>query len=519
MTAAHCVSADAEENRDEEYQLHVGVTNFDGRPSPVVIDVIAVYTAPRQLRRPDLTDGADMALLYLGREIPAGFTFVRVNSNNSVPPVSAFARATGYGQQAFREFFSVGKLLEVDLPIVSQKECNGTFPFDQDLICTGYKTRECGVCFGDSGGALLQYTPDGAPVIIGIPSKSVGCGSLGFYDGHARVSDFVPWMKAVGAVFEEAGDAVQVFGDTEAEEEEPEPSREPNCPAVLDAPPGEQAGEKDGKLVGIELSPDDARFMVALWTFGLRCSGVLISRFWVITTAECRVEWDWRVLIGGRYGFSGYQAEIDTVFNGTDGRISPFDDYTAGNITLIRLRDTTIDTGASVLVNNGPGLPKVGAFGRFFGYSSQVPSLTFNSTTDRARLLAQLEIPVADQGSCLRNKTVRKVTFCAGFGSESCDACGFSDIGGPLLQYDLTGMPILMGILLKRGNCFGRGSNVGVYADVRKFLPFLRAVGAVFETSADAVQVFSKARPEDESEASPEAEFFGRGSSDLKVGW
>lgn len=69
-----------------------------------------------------------------------------------------------------------------------------TFPF---LIC--FRVYICSS--GDSGGPLITYMGR-EPIVVGIASNSVDCGTTTFPALFSRVSTVVPWMRQIGADFE-----------------------------------------------------------------------------------------------------------------------------------------------------------------------------------------------------------------------------------------------------------------------------------------------------------------------------
>lgn len=171
---------------------------------------------------PGAEEADDIALIELAEPAPSDLTFVKVNTNALHPLQNAAVRAVGFGATMFAGA-SGGELRQVDAPARSLDECkflyrgveSSLLDLDFRSMCIGYLRGRCGVCHGDSGGPLVQFDADGGVVQVGVASRSFGCAWEGLPPIFVRVSEFVDWMRDVGAEFETSDQALQV--DTEPE--------------------------------------------------------------------------------------------------------------------------------------------------------------------------------------------------------------------------------------------------------------------------------------------------------------
>eukprot|EP00177_Eucheuma_denticulatum_P000997 GFKZ01001808.1.p1 GENE.GFKZ01001808.1~~GFKZ01001808.1.p1 ORF type:complete len:277 (-),score=21.42 GFKZ01001808.1:553-1383(-) len=161
-------------------------------------------------------DADDIALIELAEPAPSDLTFVKINTNASLPLPNAALRSSGFGFTMYAGTASE-QMRQVDIPARSMDEClflfRGTeadlLDLDFRSICGGYFKGRCGVCNGDSGGPLVQLDADGSVVQVGITSRTAGCAWAGLPALFVRVSEFVDWMREVGAEFETSDQAVQ----------------------------------------------------------------------------------------------------------------------------------------------------------------------------------------------------------------------------------------------------------------------------------------------------------------------
>lgn len=106
---------------------------------------------------------------------------------------------TGWGRLSYQGQ-SPNLLQAVTIPTIEQESCKNMFSeylnVTSNMLCAGSIQGGKGVCNGDSGGPL-QCKERGKWYQIGITSWGVGCGEPYLPGVFARVSNYLPWIKAV----------------------------------------------------------------------------------------------------------------------------------------------------------------------------------------------------------------------------------------------------------------------------------------------------------------------------------
>uniref|UniRef100_A0A8C9XUD5 trypsin n=1 Tax=Sander lucioperca TaxID=283035 RepID=A0A8C9XUD5_SANLU len=90
-----------------------------------------------------------------------------------------------------------GNLMEVNVPIVGNRECNcdyGVGSITNNMICAGLRAGGKDSCQGDSGGPLVSK--QGSRWILGgIVSFGNGCAQPNFPGVYTRVSQYQSWIN------------------------------------------------------------------------------------------------------------------------------------------------------------------------------------------------------------------------------------------------------------------------------------------------------------------------------------
>lgn len=447
----------------------------------------------------------DIALVKLSRDAPPNATFATVNADPKLPPVQSFIRVVGYGKTDESQFMTDETLRQVDVPVTTMAYCTSIYAgLSSDKVCAGYGPGGCDSCQGDSGGPMLQFDKQGRPVVLGTVSSGFGCAQPQIPGVYMRTAPVIDWMKSVGASFTIAGKVAQVFDDTPPLSPIPTPSPRPSppplptsspspiptvCPVVLSPhPPAPVSVER---IIGGSLSTRiTASYIVALEQFfDFQCTGVLISKRWLLTAAHCGVSMSWIARFGGLDAFSGEERAIDKIFIPDQTNASFPSDFSE-DIALIRLTTDAPSTSTFVSVNANDSLPLTNSFARMVGYGRTDPV----GAGRGGDALRQVDLPIVPSKDCfLAYDWLTDDRVCAGFADGGCDAC-YGDGGGPLLQFDKDGQPVLMGLASGGEGCALAGFP-GVYMRMAPFVSWFKRVGADFKTTRKAVQVYGDLTP------------------------
>lgn len=447
----------------------------------------------------------DSALLQLSHDAPSNAEFVPINADPNIPPIQAFVRAVGYGREFEDEAQSSNMLRQVDIPVTTFAFCKSIYrTIADDKVCAGYGDGGCDSCQGDSGGPLLLYDKYARPVVIATVSSGIGCARPATPGVYMRTSAVIDWITSVGADFRIANDFNVILDETPPLSPLPAPSSQPSflpfptpsslpaptvCPVVLPQhPPRPQSKPR---IVGGSLSSrTTARYLAAISSsLEYRCSGVLISKRWVLTTAHCQVQTSYIVRIGGLDGTSGEQYNVDSVFTPKQTNTS-FPTSFSEDIALVKLSKDAPKTASFAKLNSNLDLPETGAFARAAGYGRTDPV----GVSRGGEELRQVDVPIVPMNRCFdAYEWVTEDRVCAGYPDGGCDAC-FGDGGGPLLQFDQNGHPVVVGLSSGGLGCALAGFP-GVYMRVAPFLSWMRSVGADFTTAARATQFTRPTRP------------------------
>ncbi|MBZ3875317.1 Ovochymase-2, partial [Sciurus carolinensis] len=211
ITAAHCVA-----NRNFASNLNVTAGEYDlsqEEPGEQTLTIETIIIHPRfSIKKPM---DYDIAILRMAGTFQFG-------KGQSVGPVclpepgerfeAGFICTTaGWGRLTEDGILSQ-VLQEVNLPILSQKECVAALltlrkPFNgKTFLCTGSPDGGRDACQGDSGGSLMCRNKKGAWTLAGVTSWGLGCGRGWRNNGQRNeqgspgiftdLSKVLPWIHA-----------------------------------------------------------------------------------------------------------------------------------------------------------------------------------------------------------------------------------------------------------------------------------------------------------------------------------
>jgi secreted trypsin-like serine protease len=200
LTAAHCVAA---RKSADGLTVREG-TNTAGGGREIEVARIIVHERFREVNG-GLLD--DIALLQLAAPAQAPRQLLLSNKLRSeFLKDGGMATVIGYGRMGARppgapqSLSGPGsdKLLQVDVPVVSQVKCTRVYDAQQitdATVCAGFEEGKKDACNGDSGGPLFVRSPLKENVQVGIVSWGPGCAPPKFYGVYSSVGHFEDWIR------------------------------------------------------------------------------------------------------------------------------------------------------------------------------------------------------------------------------------------------------------------------------------------------------------------------------------
>ena len=195
LTAAHCLVDETADNVD----IVSGTSDLTsgGRRSPS-----AAIFVHRDYDKASMDN--DIALIRLRHPASAPTVdpiWPDLAQNVAVP--GRPATVTGWGNLSSESEQWPERLMEVDLPLVSQTACRSGYAgtgnvITDNMFCAGYQQGAADSCQGDSGGPMVIDDGSGRYVQLGVVSWGVGCAEAGHYGVYTRLEkygDWIDWVK------------------------------------------------------------------------------------------------------------------------------------------------------------------------------------------------------------------------------------------------------------------------------------------------------------------------------------
>jgi secreted trypsin-like serine protease len=196
LTAAHCVDNSMVGKDPKRLDVIAGTLTY--KTGGVRSDVVKIFVNPKW-RQSGTQYDFDAALLKLKTPVSV-VTPIKVIAPNGTLPEGPTVRVSGWG--AISEGGPVSeKLLSVDVPVISNAECNKPESYDgrvsAQMFCAGVRAGGLDSCQGDSGGPVMSTAsnPAGTPELVGIVSWGFGCGRKLQPGVYTRVSTVSQWVS------------------------------------------------------------------------------------------------------------------------------------------------------------------------------------------------------------------------------------------------------------------------------------------------------------------------------------
>jgi trypsin len=194
LSAAHCVEDTRNPSR---YSFRIGgVRNLGGSGGETI-------TADQVIVHPNYEGtGYDVSLFHLQRaSVYQPIALANPDTQRDLWEPGDQARVIGYGGQVFLVPSLDENLREVDVPVVSDEDCEATVfqGIDENTeVCAGEFQGTEDSCQGDSGGPLMVRDSLGKFVQMGVVSWGNGCAVPTQYGIYARVGDHTlyDWIQA-----------------------------------------------------------------------------------------------------------------------------------------------------------------------------------------------------------------------------------------------------------------------------------------------------------------------------------
>uniref|UniRef100_A0A673CP97 trypsin n=1 Tax=Sphaeramia orbicularis TaxID=375764 RepID=A0A673CP97_9TELE len=136
----------------------------------------------------------DIMLMKLAHPVTVNEYVKPIALPKACPNPGDMCKVTGWGNIYTDSVFNPFQLRCVEVPIVSHKDCDVSYPgqITERMLCAGYPEGGKDACQGDSGGPLVCNG-----VLQGIVSWGYGCAQPNYPGVYTKVCALLPWINDI----------------------------------------------------------------------------------------------------------------------------------------------------------------------------------------------------------------------------------------------------------------------------------------------------------------------------------
>ncbi|KAK3516772.1 hypothetical protein QTP70_023649 [Hemibagrus guttatus] len=425
VSAAHCYKSRVEVRLGEHHiQVKEGTEQF--------------ISSAKVIRHPDYDSwniDNDIMLIKLSQPASLNSYVQPVALPKSCPPAGTWCTVSGWGNTMSSTADS-NKLQCLEIPIISDKDCNNSYPgmITNAMFCAGFLEGGKDSCQGDSGGPVVCNGE-----LQGVVSWGYGCAEKNRPGVYAKVESI---LSVAMSAFSPTGSLRQ-------------------WPAIKSSALNAISyfALEDDKIVGgHECKPYSQPWQVSLNAGYHFCGGSLINQNWVVSAAHC-----YQSRVEVRLGEHHIQVDEGTEQYISSAKVIRHPNYNSWNIDndimLIKLSQPASLNSYVQPVALPSSCPPAGTWCTVSGWGN-----TMSSTADRNKLQC-LEVPILSDRDCNNSYPgmITNAMFCAGFLEGGKDSCQ-GDSGGPVVCNGE-----LQGVVSWGYGCAEK-DHPGVYAKVESML-------------------------------------------------